>query len=925
MSRALKFAGIGLGSLIGLLALLVVVVVFLVDPNDYKAEIATVVKDKTDMDLVLTDRLEWALWPSIGVKLGKTTLTDPVAKEQLLAVDKASVSVQVMPLFAKQIAIDAVNLDGAKVRFIQHADGSTSWDRMLAKLKSPEEEESQKVKFKVKSLDVKNTEIFALDEASKTTRTIKDVAVQASNIDPDETFPIAAQFLLTQQDGAGKTLIAKNTIKTQVRMYQDEERYVLSGLEASSKLSGSLLPAPADIKLAAEGVTADLKAQQHKVEKLQFEAEYKDPALASPATVKLAGNVLADLKQQTVTVSGLNADASYPAKDLASPATAKVSGAVVADLKQQLVNVTGLTLDASYPAKNLKSPATVKLSGNVVADLGKTVLNVNGLKAQVSYPDAARPAPISAALATDVQAQWTEGSVALPNLALNAVYPDKAFPKALAVSLNSSVNGNWKQGQFSLPQFVAKTLGVEARGQLAARLPALAAGAKPGTPVTSGMTLNGALATNTFNPRALMAALAITPPKTQDPKALNSASVKADIVGSENSILLKNLRVLLDGSTLTGEAGISDLKSGRQYARLSLDKINVDSYLPPSSAAAAAPAAGAAKPAAGGILPVDLLRQQNLDVVLSVGSLTAMSYNVSNFRAAATAGKGVLNISELKGGVYNGSFSIPGSINVQGAQPVLAFTPNINQVELGPLLQKLLKKDLFTGKANYNGELRLTGNTTDAWLRALNGSSGLKLQDGMLRGVNLMQLVMNEMGKYQSLLPLLTGKDSATIVSKQNDTPIRDMSTEASISNGTVNSKNFNADLNKAQMKGEGNFNLVTQEVDYRFTMNLDKSVFGEKYAAYPIPIRCHGSIKGNMASLCGVDSRAVREMALKAVANQQLEKLGVKGGDVKAAVDEKKKEAEAKVQQKVDEEKKKAQEKVNQKLNEGLNKLFGR
>ena len=85
------------------------------------------------------------------------------------------------------------------------------------------------------------------------------------------------------------------------------------------------------------------------------------------------------------------------------------------------------------------------------------------------------------------------------------------------------------------------------------------------------MGISGSLATAAFNPRAVMAALGMAAPKTADASVLKSASFSAAIQGDEQKILLKNIRVKLDDSTLTGEAGISDLASLRQYARLTLD------------------------------------------------------------------------------------------------------------------------------------------------------------------------------------------------------------------------------------------------------------------------------------------------------------------------------------------------------------------
>ncbi len=79
MSRFFKFAGVALGGLLALVLLVLAYILFFIDPNDYKGEIAKVVKDKTDMDLALQDQLSWQFWPSIRLQLGRAALTDTAA------------------------------------------------------------------------------------------------------------------------------------------------------------------------------------------------------------------------------------------------------------------------------------------------------------------------------------------------------------------------------------------------------------------------------------------------------------------------------------------------------------------------------------------------------------------------------------------------------------------------------------------------------------------------------------------------------------------------------------------------------------------------------------------------------------------------------------------------------------------------------
>lgn len=850
MPRVLKITGIVLGSLVGLVLLAIAILLLVIDPNDYKPQLTALVKEKTDMTLAIDDRLEWTLWPSIGLRLGKVSLSDTDAKETLVAVDKAGVSVALMPLFSQRIEIDAVSMDGARLRYIQYADGRSSWSRMLDKLESeskkPEEEKEKEkatepVAFSMEKLEVKNSSLYLKDEKAGVERALQDVGLTATDIGMKEAFPVKLQFTFSQKDAEGKTLLAENVLETSATLDPEKELYEFAQLAFTSALSGTSLPAP---------ITVDLRA------------------------------------------------------------------GVKADMAAQKVSVSGLKLDTTYADPKLKSPATIGLTADVQADLAQTQANVDKLQMRITWPDASRPQPVSAALAGTIAANWGSGELDASSLAMNALLPAAGYPKPLQASLKLPVKGNWKQGNFSLPQIVLDVAGMHLQGAVEAKLPAMQS-TEPDTPITRGMALSGNLSAAPFNPRALMAALGIEAPKTRDANVLKRTSLTTQIEGDEKKILLRNLRLTLDETTLSGDAGISDLETMRQYARLSLDRMDVDRYMapePPAAPASAQTTPPAAQPQASkDVLPVDTLKGLNFDVALSAGSLKLMDYPVTGFRVAATAGNGNVSVSEFKGGIFKGGFSAPLSINVQGKQPVLKLQPRLDAMEIGPLARKLLRKDLLEGRASYNGVLTLQGNSTEAWMRSVSGTSDLKLENGVLHGVNAMKELNEALGKYQSLLAL-AGKDLGAEAEKQRDTEIANFSAINTLDKGVVNSKSLDADLKKAKVAGSGNFNLVTQELDYRFNLNLDKSVAGDRYAAYALPVQCKGSLAGNLATLCKLDSKAVADMALKAATAKGLEKLGLKGDTAQEAV-----------KNKAAEEKAKAKEKAKEKLNEELNKLFRR
>lgn len=724
-----------LSAIVGLALLSVAAVaayiVLVLDPNDYKPALIDVVKQKTDMELRLDGQLAWQLYPSIGLSLGEMALRDPQLDETLLAVKQAAVSVKLMPLFGGEAQINAVNLEGAAVRFVQLADGKTSWDHLLEKLKSPEPEEpSQPVKFDISQLLVTNTELTLEDRVAKVTRKVSDIHVEASDIGPNQRFPLLAKFVFSQSGADGKSLLANNEITADINVNMDTQKPEVFGLAVVSALSGNLLPAPIDLKLSAEKILADVPAKKHQVDGLVTTVVYKDPARKAPVEASVAANI-------------------------------------VADLMTGQINVAELSLGA---------------------------------------------------------------------------------------------------------------LGLELKGKVNAALPALASG---GDNPLAGMKLSGELASNVVNPRELMQSAEIPAPQTASADVLKKLSVTAKLQGNEQRVLLSPLTIKLDGSTLTGEAGLSDLTSGRLFARLSLDQMNVDNYLPPAPAKAAGAKTEAPKSTtqqAEALLPVELLRGLNLDATFTAGALTIATYPIQSLRLAATAKDGLINVSEFQGRVADGSFSVPVIVDVRGKEPVISLKPKLDRINLGPIAQKALNKDVFDGRMSFNGAVTVRGNDADTWMRTAQGPNTLRLDDGVIKGVNVTDAVFNALGQYQALLPMLVGKDVATLKSDVRNTEIASMLGEMTLNQGEVRNQSMKVDLKDVQVGGSGTYNLITQDVDYRFQLKLDPKFWGEKnksMAQYPIPVRCNGNLKGSLATLCGLDQQGMQGLVQQVAKARLTEEVG--------------------------------------------------
>jgi len=125
--KIVKYALYALGGLLALVILAIAVLVATFDPNKYKSELAHVVKEKTDRTLAIDGKISLSFYPSIGVDIGRTSLSERNSDRTFARIDEVKVSLAVLPLLSKQVVVDRVTLSGLNVNLVQGKDGKTNF------------------------------------------------------------------------------------------------------------------------------------------------------------------------------------------------------------------------------------------------------------------------------------------------------------------------------------------------------------------------------------------------------------------------------------------------------------------------------------------------------------------------------------------------------------------------------------------------------------------------------------------------------------------------------------------------------------------------------------------------------------------------------------------------------------------------------
>ena len=144
MGRPLKIIGIIIAAFVALIIGAAIMFSLLFDPNDYKDQISTGVRDATGRDLVIEGDIDLSLFPWLAIEIGRTTLGNAEGFDDspFASFDSARLSVQIMPvLLRREIVVGTAALDGLNVNLQVRQDGTGNWED-LGEAGEPEPEQA---------------------------------------------------------------------------------------------------------------------------------------------------------------------------------------------------------------------------------------------------------------------------------------------------------------------------------------------------------------------------------------------------------------------------------------------------------------------------------------------------------------------------------------------------------------------------------------------------------------------------------------------------------------------------------------------------------------------------------------------------------------------------------------------------------------
>ncbi|HSV72035.1 MAG TPA: AsmA family protein [Methylibium sp.] len=420
------------------------------DANRYKGLLVERVQAQYGRTLAIDGPIGLALFPRLQLTLRDVKLSEPRrADDEFMALQEASLSVQLLPLLRQRLAVDRVGARGVRLVYSRDAQGRRNIDDLLAK---PTETAPDAPSGRALGFDVRGIELADLQLS------VRDVL---AGIDGR----VEVERLATGRLADG----AESPVSLQARA-----QLTKPALDARLALDGLLkldLPPGAPARIGLRELTLALRGAGFGVKEL-------DARLTG--ALRLDGSALA-AERLALTLSGERLGLALKDSRLALASlahdpgkrTLKLEGlelqlagrrgaeALAATLAWPRLDVSGDTLKggALQGSASLKSSAqTLQLAFASQAPSGSFErIRVPGLKVQVS--GSAGPRAVKGEVRSDLTLATAPFSAALDALALQLAFTDPALPptalalkgsaRASAAAANWAVEGTLNEQAFS--------------------------------------------------------------------------------------------------------------------------------------------------------------------------------------------------------------------------------------------------------------------------------------------------------------------------------------------------------------------------------------------------------------------------------------------------------------------------------------------
>lgn len=433
MAKPLKIILVLLAGLLLLLAVAIVVLPFLFDPNDFRGKLSEKVKQETGREFSVGE-IRLSVFPWLRVEIADAVLGNAAGfgSEPMLRLKSAEVGVRLLPLLRDQrVEASEVKLSGLRAALAVNAEGISNWADLLALQKQKKDEPAAESEAGngLADLDIAGVQL-------------EDVALSYADAQAGKDYAVEGLRLKLGRLRAGETLPFEGALTLNSGVPKAR-----AGLEFDGDLrfeadSGSAQIS--DLKLKLDGQKDGVTPAENLAAKLQLAA----PSLGydGPSRVLTVAPIKLDIEQL---LAGTAEQARLSAKGV-------LGASLKADLAQRRYELKGLELALEVVGSAIPGgkPQSLKLNGAASADLAEDSARIDGLQLEFAGLKASAKQLLVAGLTGELPTASGDLTVApfSPRgllTSLDIKLPEMADAKTLqTASLSAGLSANAKSAAF---------------------------------------------------------------------------------------------------------------------------------------------------------------------------------------------------------------------------------------------------------------------------------------------------------------------------------------------------------------------------------------------------------------------------------------------------------------------------------------------
>lgn len=533
-------------------------------------------------------------------------------------------------------------------------------------------------------------------------------------------------------------------------------------------------------------------------------------------------------------------DFDYANKDPDAAGQVDISGKAMAIPELLQFSFVNATVKTSLSGKTLPfKTAATQYTGNIRIDLTRQTFQGENLKFAASakgglFPEAGAGFSMGMNAAVDMAA----GTADLTGFTIDAMgFTATGEAHATAMNTAAKVSATFATNEFNPKEVLGKAgVTVNETGTAKAKAMILVDMAKASADITDvvvnalGMEVKsriqarhitsepvftGTVAISDFNPRLTLARLGVSLPRMTDGSALTRARLDCAFESSGKKASLKTESFVLDSTALSLNASMEKARKPLINFTLKADSLDLDRYLPPSSAAPSPSQSSADKP-----MDIPL----NATGTVEIGALKAAKLHLQNFSTHLTVKDNQVELNPVQLSLYQGWAKGAMKADLRSPTPPVGLNLAMDGVQMEPLLTDLLGRAPLAGRATLTAVVTAKGVESKQALASLAGKTGFALRNGALLGYSVSPDTL------QSKEALMTkGKGGGA------RTTFESVSGSFIIERGVISGNDFQASVSPHRATGQGWANLVTGALDYY--------IFARFLQVAVIPLHATGTI----------------------------------------------------------------------------------